>query len=147
MKSKQKNKPTAGNPNWKKGMPSPNPKGRPVGIVDRRSKLNDELLGSAEEILKNVISQAKRGDLHAASLVLSRVLPKLGNQASMVNFTLDVNAPLSIQVEQVLAATANGKLPPDSAKQIIELISFLGEIRKVDEFDRRIKQLEKSHVK
>lgn len=31
--------PPTGNPNWKKGMPSPKKSGRPRGIVDKRTRV------------------------------------------------------------------------------------------------------------
>lgn len=36
--------PPAGNPNWKKGMPSPNKNGRPRGIVDKRTRVTQALM-------------------------------------------------------------------------------------------------------
>ena len=123
-------------------MTSPNPKGRPKGIIDRRTRLVNILLEDANEITRVVVAKAKDGDLHAASLVLSRVLPALSAQSEKVQFDLDPAAPLAKQVEQVLAATAEGELAPDTAKQIIETIGALGAIRQMDEIEQRIAKLE-----
>lgn len=138
----RKKKKKSGNPHWKKGMRSPNPTGRPKGIIDKRSRLNSDMLTNAKQILDIVIAQAKDGDLQAAQIVLSRVLPKLSSQAICVQFDLDTNAPLTKQVEQVLDATSSGIISPDTAKDIIELISSLGSIRQLDEIEKRLQQLE-----
>ena len=134
--------PKTGNPNWQKGMKSPNPKGRPKGIVDKRQKVTTAMLNDAQEIASVVIEKAKTGDLQAASLVLARVMPTLAAQAEKVQFNLDTSAPLAQQVEQVLAATAEGEIAPDNAKRIIEVIGALGAIRQMDDIEARLKALE-----
>ena len=127
---------------WKKGGPSPNPRGRPRGVKDKRTRINQQLLDATSEIATKVIEAAKEGDLQAAGLVFGRVLPALTSQNEKVKFNLNVDAPLTTQVEQVLVAMADVKLSADVAKQIIETISTLGTIRQLDEFETRIRQLE-----
>ena len=131
-----------GNPSWRKGMKSPNPKGRPKGIVDKRQRISLALLEDAHDIARVIVAKAKEGDLHAGSLVLSRVLPALSSQAEKVQFDLDPTAPLATQVEQVLTAMSAGELSPDTARQIIETIGALGSIRQMDEIEQRLAQLE-----
>ena len=123
-------------------MKSPNPTGRPKGIVDKRHKVTAALLDDAQHIAGVVVAAAKAGDLHAAGLVLSRVMPTLAAQAEKVQFDLDPSAPLAEQVEQVLAATAAGEIAPDNAKRIIETIGALGAIRQMDDVERRLAALE-----
>jgi len=137
------NQTNTGNPSWHKGMKSPNPKGRPKGILDKRHKITETLLNDTQEIADVVIAKAKEGDLQAASLILARVLPTLATQSEKVQFNLDPSAPLATQVEQVLAATAEGGISPDSAKRVIETIGALGTIRQMDEVEQRLAALEK----
>ncbi len=136
--------PHNGNPHssWNKGMPSPNPKGRPKGIVDKRSKVTQVLLGDAPAIARVVIDAALAGDTQAAALVLSRVAPALKAQSECVMFDFDAKAPLAEQVESILQAIANGQLSPDIGKQIIETISALGAIRQLDQLEQRLSALE-----
>jgi len=138
----KREKPSKGNPNWKRGMQSPNPKGRPRGIIDKRQKISRAMLDEANEITRIVVAKAKDGDLQAASLVLSRVLPALSTQTEKVQFDLDPTAPLAAQVEQVLLAISTGEVSPDIGKQIIETISALGAIRQMDDIEQRIAALE-----
>lgn len=123
-------------------MRSPNPKGRPKGIIDKRQKVSQAMLEDANEITRVVVAKAKDGDLQAASLVLSRVLPALSPQTEKVQFDLDPAAPLAKQVEQVLMAISIGEISPDTGKQIIETISALGAIRQMDDIEQRILALE-----
>ena len=127
---------------WKKGGPSPNPKGRPPGIKDRRAKISQQLLNATTEIAQKVIAQAKDGDIQAAALIFGRVLPALSTQTERVEFPLDVSASLAKQTEQVLQAVATGKVSADVAKTIIETIGALGAIRALDDFETRILNLE-----
>lgn len=131
-----------GNPNWKKGMPSPNKAGRPPGIVDRRAKLNKLLEGKAEAVLNVVIDAALEGDIQSANIILSRVMPILRSQDERVEFELDTDAPMSSQVEQILRALSQGLLGADTAKQIIDSIGVLDAIRSAEELKEQLAALE-----
>ncbi len=136
----EKRKP--GNPNWKKGMESPNKNGRPRGIVDRRLKLNKLLEGKAESVLNVVIDAALDGDVQSASIILSRVMPVLRAQDERVEFELDTAAPMSGQVEQIIKALSQGQLGADTAKQIIDSIGVLDAIRQAESLEARLAVLE-----
>lgn len=131
-----------GSPTWTPGMRSPNPAGRPKGIVDKRSKLAQRMLADAESIVSVLIEKALEGDTGAASLILSRVLPSLRSQAEKVSFDFDPTAPVARQVEQVLAAVADAAVAPDVGKQIIEAIGALSAIRATEELEVRLAALE-----
>lgn len=131
-----------GNPAWTPGMRSPNPHGRPRGIVDRRAKIAERMLTDAEGIVSALIANALEGDTGAASLILARVLPSLRSQAEKVQFDFDAAAPVVSQVEQVLAAIAGGVVAPDVGRQIIEAIGSLSTIRATEELEKRLAALE-----
>lgn len=131
-----------GNPTWVKGGPSPNPSGRPKGIVDKRSKVAQALADDAPAVARVVIDAALEGDMQAASLVLSRVAPSLRSQTQTVTFDFDAGASVGRQVEQVLAAIASGEVAPDVGKQIIDAIQALSAIRAVEDLEKRIIDLE-----
>lgn len=131
-----------GNPKWRKGMPSPNPKGRPRGIVDKRTRVTQALLDDAHAIARVVIDAALAGDVQAASLVLARVAPVLRAQAERVQFQFDAKGSLTEQVQQVLQAVANGEVAPDMGKQIIDSISALSGVKLVEELEARLDRME-----
>lgn len=132
----------SGNPAWKKGMKSPNPSGRPRGIVDKRTRVTQALMDDAQNVVRVVIDAALEGDIQAASLILSRVSPAIKAQAEKVSFNFDANAPMTTQVEQVLLAISGGEVSPDTGKQIIESISALAGIKQIDELEARLNALE-----
>ncbi len=131
-----------GNPAWVKGGPSPNPKGRPPGVLDRRTKVSQALADDAPAIARVVIEAALGGDMHAASLVLSRVAPTLRSQSQTVNFDFNPSGSISQQVEQILRAVSLGEVPPDVGKQIIDAVQALSAVRTVEELEHRIVELE-----
>lgn len=135
-------KPKVGNPNWQRGMPSPNKAGRPRGIVDKRMRLNQALLNDAHAILRVVIANALEGDTAAATLALSKVMPNMKAQAERVQFDFNPKAPLTDQIEAVLGAIANGEVSADVGKQIIDAIAALGAMKQIDELEARLVALE-----
>ena len=136
------NSPPKGSPNWKKGMKSPNPAGRPKGIVDRRTKMTQTILEDVTAILRVVKENALNGDTAAAALLLSKVMPSLRSQAERVEFDYDASAPISKQDESVLDAVAKGLVAPDVAKSIVETIGTLSQIRATEDLEARIAALE-----
>lgn len=126
---------------WTPGMKSPNPKGRPPGPSKQQALLR-RMLDEGEEVLDAVLEKAKQGDPASAGLVLSRILPVLKAQGEKVKFHLDPSLPLAAQVEQVLAAIADGQIAPDVGRQIIEAIGTLGNIRALEDLEARIVTLE-----
>lgn len=134
-----------GNPNWKKGGPSPNPKGRPPGS-SKQQKLMQRMLDDAGDVVDAVLEKAKEGDAASANLVLSRILPALRSQSQTVQFDFDASLPISRQVEQVLDAIALGAVAPDTGKLIIDAIQSLSAIRATEELEQRIVVLEMKQV-
>lgn len=136
---------SVGNPNWHKGMRSPNPNGRPRGQT-KQSKLIQRMLEDAGDVVDAVIGRAKEGDSASAGLVLSRILPALRSQSEKVSFDFDASLPVSQQVEQVLQAISEGVVAPDTGKLIIEAIQSLSSIRAVEELETRLTILEARQI-
>jgi hypothetical protein len=132
---------------WYRGMPSPNPRGRPPGITDKKAKLTHRMLADADGIIDAMVAQALDGDTGAASLILSRVLPTLRSQTEKVQFPFDPAAPIPMQIEAVLAAIAAGALPADVGQTIIAAIGTLSNARAVEELEARIVTLEAKEVR
>ncbi len=135
-----------GNPKWVKGMKSPNPAGRPPGIKERKAKIHERMLDQAGAVIDVMLQKALEGDSAAAALVVNRVLPVLRPQSEKVSFTLDVDQPISRQVEQVLAAVAKGDVAPDVGKKIVETVQALGNVRTIEDLEQRIAALEGKRI-
>lgn len=135
-----------GNPSWKPGCASPNPKGRPAGIPDKRLLATQQMLDEMRNIVAVLVGKALEGDTNAASIVLSKVMPSIKAQAEKVSFEFDANAPISEQVAQVLDAIAAGALAPDVGRLIIESIKALSDVRATEELEGRIAALEEAKL-
>ncbi len=131
-----------GNPAWVKNGPSPNPKGRPAGVPDKRLLATQAALDEMRNIVAMLVGRALEGDTNAASIVLSKVLPSVKAQAEKVNFEFDATAPISEQVAQVLDAVAAGAVAPDVGRLIIDSIKSLADVRASEELEARIAALE-----
>ena len=65
---------------YKKGE-SGNPKGRPPGVPDRRTRLRELLEDHAEAIIKKLTQKAKAGDMQAIKICVERLLPPAKHDA------------------------------------------------------------------
>lgn len=130
---------------WVRGMKSPNPAGRPPGLSPQ-AILTKRMLDEGEAVLDAVLAKAKEGDPASASLVLSRILPSLRSQSQAVRFDFDPDAPITKQIEQVLAAVAAGAVPPDVGQQIITAIGTLSQARVTEELAAEVAALKAKDV-
>lgn len=131
---------------WVPGMKSPNPKGRPKGIIDRRQKLQNAFADDAVAIAKVVIDKAMEGDMQAAGIALARVAPALKQQAERVQFELSPDVPLSEQAQQILVAVSEGRLDAETGKTLIGCIQSVAGIKAVEELEQRIIVLEARQI-
>lgn len=129
------------NGRWVKGM-SGNPRGKGAGTLDTRQKLQNAFADDVVDIAKVVVAKALDGDVGAANIVLSRLLPPLRQQAERVQFELNPHGPLADQANQILAAVAQGQLDPDTGKTLIGAIQSVAGIRAIEELEARILSLE-----
>jgi hypothetical protein len=94
------------------------------------------------EIARVVTDAAKEGDLAACGMILSRIAPALRPEASPVTFDFDPDASAARQVEAVLSAMAEGAVPVDLGRQLIEAVRALADVRAIENLEDRIAALE-----
>lgn len=123
---------------------SGNPAGRPKGIRDKRTILQQAMEAQAPEIVKVVCEKALAGDMQAANMVLTRITPPARHPPTLVKFTLDTTRPAADMSAQVIAALAAGDLDVNSAQIVMQCIASHMQVLQADEFKRRLETLEKS---
>lgn len=116
---------------------SGNPSGRPKKADELRQLLEGDATAVAEKVLKT----AAAGDMTAARLVLERIVPAIKPTSEPVTFDLHGDS-LTEQAQSVLAAVADGVLPPDQGKALIDAIGSLVKVIDTDEVTRRLAALE-----
>lgn len=128
---------------WKPGQ-SGNPAGKPSGSGELQ-KLREAIGEHVPEIIDQLVTAARGGDVQAARLILERVLPpiKAIEQLQAINLTGET---LTDQGRAVLAAVAAGELAPGQGAQLLAAIGTLGKVVEVDELAARIAALEEKHV-
>lgn len=123
---------------------SGNVAGRPKGSRDRKNVVAAEFAKEGSAIARVVIDAAKEGDMQAASLILTRISPPLRAQAEKVSFQLDPDAPIADQARQILAATANGDIDPDTCKLLLDCLSAYIGMKDMETFIAEFKRLKDS---
>jgi hypothetical protein len=88
------------------------------------------------------VKNAKEGDTAAARLVLERVVPALKPTEQGVPVEMPAGASLEVQGAAIVAAAASGELPTGNASQLLQAIAALGNLRAIDDFERRLRALE-----
>lgn len=123
---------------------SGNPSGRPKGRT-----LADELRKTVtprfREVVGVIVDRALDGDMQAASLLLSRLVPPLRPVAEPIQFEAGGN-PIA-KAEAVIDAMAAGDLTPDEAKATIGAIHEAAKVRETHETNRQIELLHLSILK
>jgi hypothetical protein len=125
---------------WRPGQ-SGNPAGRKPG-TGAVSKLRAGIAEHVPEILDQLITAAKRGDIQAARLLLERVLPPIRPTDLPVSLQTDESASLSEQGVAVLRAVAAGEIPPSQGGILLSAIATLAKVVEVDDLVRRVNALE-----
>lgn len=126
---------------WQPGQ-SGNPRGRRPGEKAERTLVAEALRAGSEDVAKTVLAKALTGDMGAAKLVLERIHPPLRNEGPRVQFTLDKNAPLAEQGQQVIYAVSLGQMDVDTGKILIECLCSFAKLRETDELAKRLDALE-----
>ena len=129
---------------WKPGQ-SGNPTGKPPGSGELQ-RLRAAIGEHVPEIIDQLVTAARAGDIQAARLILERVLPPV----KAIELAQAVDMPpgtLTDQGRAVLAAVAAGELAPGQGAQLLAAIGTLGKVVEVDELAARIAALEAKHAK
>jgi len=115
-------------------------KGRPPGPTVA-GKLRQRVLADFDEIVESLITQAKAGDVAAATLLLSRTCPPMKAVADPIKFHL-TEGDLTDKAEGILKETSNGALPVDDGTKLISSLASVAKLREIDDMERRLAAIE-----
>jgi hypothetical protein len=121
---------------------SGNPKGRPRGSRNRKTRLAELLLeGESEKLARKAVELALKGDPLALKLCLDRLIAPRRERA--IEFELPpirTIADLDAMVSAVAAAVAEGEITPGEAVEVAKAVaSFVG-VLEASRADRRGRQ-------
>lgn len=133
------------NGRWKRGV-SGNPAGRPRGSPNRGTAFLRRLLeGEAEGVVRAVVAEARRGNMHAAKLVLDRVLPRRACRRldhltlPVINTVADACAAVSAITNAALA----GVISTAEASDLSAVIEVHRRVIETSDFARRLERVER----
>ncbi|MCU7805891.1 MAG: hypothetical protein KZQ96_22140 [Candidatus Thiodiazotropha sp. (ex Lucinoma borealis)] len=125
---------------YKKGQ-SGNPKGRPKGIVDRRSLFRKHIESNAENLVKKVVAMALEGDVRAMKLCLERISPPMKPRDEPIQIE-DLKGTLTEQGQKILSSMGKSQLTPSEAAVMLSALVSLIRIKEATDLENRIANLE-----
>src|SRR5665213_3460905 len=127
---------------FKKGKP-PGP-GRPPGCPNKSTPWLDALGGEATDRVIRVVQKcAEKGDMRAASIVLSRTWPyRRGRPVPIDLPAVDTAGGLVGAQAAVVAAMSRGELTPDEAASVSAVLESQRRTIETHDLERRIEELE-----
>jgi hypothetical protein len=130
-------------PRFEKGA-APGP-GRPRGLRNKTTVWLDQLAAEGtEEIIKVVRTEAQKGDMRAAWLMLSRTWPhRRGRPVEIDLPPVESSAGLVQAQAALVAALSKGEITPDEAASIASVLETQRRAIETHDHARRIRELEK----
>jgi hypothetical protein len=122
-----------------------NPAGRPLGSKNKKTLLRQQIERCGPELIALIRTAAfENQDMSAAGMLLARLEPPLRPSAQRVEFELDPDAPIADQAKQVVLAMSRCEIDPDTAKQIMDMLSAFVGLKDVETFLTELKRLRES---
>lgn len=128
---------------------SGNPFGRPSGIRNKASLLAEKLFeNDIEEICRQVIEQAKKGNIQAIKIILDRILPPKREALISIDLpAMKVGADILEAISQIILAISQGKISPTEGEILTRIIDRQGRAIELNELEARLKNLEERQQK
>lgn len=123
-----------------KGM-SGNPAGKPRGARDKRTELRALLLPNAARLVNKAVKLALAGDTTALRICMDRLIAPIKVKDSAVALG-KIEGTLAEQGRTVLAVMSEGRITPDEANTLMQVVVAQARIVEVDELERRVSALE-----
>src|ERR1051326_5136458 len=129
---------------FKRGAPSPNPRGRPLGARNRSTLAAEALLeGEAEALTRKAIELARDGDLTALRICLDRLLPPRRERPFTFVLPPLKSAEDSVKgMAAITEAAAAGEITLGEASEMARLVQGFIKAIEVYDLDVRVKALE-----
>jgi hypothetical protein len=106
--------------------------------------LAEQLLeGEAEQLTRQVVNLAKKGNIHALRLCLERLIPVRKERSIELELQPVHNARgISASFQSILAAVGEGRITPGEAQALAGILSDQARLFESADLERRIQQLE-----
>ena len=125
---------------FKKGQ-SGNPGGKPKGQTPK-GLFREQVNSALPSIVQGLIEAAQAGDVQAANIILSKVIPNLKPTTDPVTLPLTGDSTLADKGMSVLKAASTGKLTPDDAQAVMALLTAQATLIEKSEVMARLEKIE-----
>jgi hypothetical protein len=125
---------------YNKGQ-SGNPKGRPKGIIDKRTALRALLIPHAQALIEKTVELAKSGDTTALRLCLERILAPIRAKDEVVVIEQGGNT-LAERAQAIVNAALTGQISPSEAATLLQALAIQARVIQAEELESRLTALE-----
>jgi hypothetical protein len=128
---------------FQKGQ-SGNPFGRPKGVRNKAILLAEKLLeNETDEICRQAIELAKKGNIQAIKIILDRILPPRKETPITIDLpVMKASTDILEAINQVTLAICCGKISPSEGETLSRIIERQAKAIEMNEFEQRLKTLE-----
>jgi len=127
---------------FKKGE-SGNAKGRPKGIIDKRTEYRQLFQAKAPELIEKAIGMALDGDTASMRLCIERIAPTLKSQDTATTIpNLEKAESLTEKGNVILNTLGSGRLTPSEASSILSALANQAKLSEIDDLTKRVEKLE-----
>lgn len=114
--------------------------GRPPGKTIS-GRLREAVSEHFDEIVTALLTQARSGDVQAATLLLSRTCPAMRSISVPTPFPLN-EGDLVDKAKGILEETSKGSMAIEDGAKLISSLAGVAKLKEIDELERRIENLE-----
>lgn len=119
-----------------------NPRGRPPGVPDRRTRYRELIEARMPELIERCVCLALQGDVQALRLCLERVLPAVRPGDETVVLPEGAGEGLGARAAAVVGAAMSGQLSLGAADALIGILGGQARVLEFEDLLRRIEALE-----
>jgi hypothetical protein len=120
---------------------SGNPAGRKPGLT-ARGRFRQQVESALPSIVQGLIEAAQGGDVQAANIILSKVIPNQKPTSDSVRIPMAADGSLADKGMAVLAAASKGDLNPDDAHGVMGLLVSQAKLVEQSEILDRLQAVE-----
>ncbi|WP_010598679.1 DUF5681 domain-containing protein [Rickettsiella massiliensis] len=104
---------------------SGNPKGKPKGVLNKKTRWLKLLESHADELVEQAIELAKSGDTNTLRFCLERIIPKAKDSSINLKLPQELDQPKALLEigNAILRSLAEQEITPDQAKFLMSVLT------------------------
>ncbi|MDQ8039121.1 MAG: DUF5681 domain-containing protein [Rickettsiella sp.] len=122
---------------------SGNPKGKPKGALNKKTRWLKLLEFHADELVEQAIELAKSGDTNTLRFCLERIIPKAKDRPVRLNLPQELDQPKAlIEIgNTILKGVAEQEITPDQAKSLMSVLTAYSDSSLIEKLSQEINEL------